>query len=416
MHIVFVTTELATKDFATGGLGTFTANMAEVFYFHGHEVEIIVATSRKTELSLGALPVHNIFVEKNEWDIFDEISKLYPSENAFSSIQNSRGFVDIKKAELVRDKINEINKTNKIDIIHFSNHGSLSLFMDGSIPYVIRISGFINICFQGANRIGGSLQFDENPLSFRDKLEILTLKKARSSCAPSKLVAGIANKSIGINTVAIDSPFVLDKTEWDYSCFEEQLADKRYVLFYGSLNVLKGIHVVAELIGELLEKHKDILFVLAGKDTECDFGDEKVFASEFVRKNAGKNKNRVVYLGKMSRNSLYPLIEHAEIVTLPSRMDNLPNTMIEAMSLGKIVVATNGASFDEVIRDGENGFLFTPDDACDCLSKIEYAMSLSDEEKKRVSNKAKETTTRFEVERIYGQWADYYTKVIASFS
>ena len=96
-----------------------------------------------------------------------------------------------------------------------------------------------------------------------------------------------------------------------------------------------------------------------------------------------------------------PLIERAEIIILTSRMDNRPSTKIVAMSLGKEVIATNGAGFDEVIRDGENGFLFSEDDANDCLSKIEYAMSLPDEEKYRISIKAKETTTRFDVENIY---------------
>ena len=62
--------------------------------------------------------------------------------------------------------------------------------------------------------------------------------------------------------------------------------------------MLLKIGTLAELVGELMKRHDDIFLVLSGKDTECDFGDMKMFALEFVRKKTGKNENRVIYLGK----------------------------------------------------------------------------------------------------------------------
>jgi glycosyltransferase involved in cell wall biosynthesis len=50
-------------------------------------------------------------------------------------------------------------------------------------------------------------------------------------------------------------------------------------------------------------------------------------------------------------------------VVLPSLIDNLPNACLEAMALGKPVVGTRGASFEEMIRDGETGFLVPAGDA-----------------------------------------------------
>lgn len=43
-------------------------------------------------------------------------------------------------------------------------------------------------------------------------------------------------------------------------------------------------------------------------------------------------------------------------------MDNLPNTMMEAMVLGKIVISSDATSGEQLITDSENGFLTKVDD------------------------------------------------------
>jgi len=76
----------------------------------------------------------------------------------------------------------------------------------------------------------------------------------------------------------------------------------------------------------------------------------------------------------MPHASLYPIIDHAEAVVLPSRIDNFPNACIEAMSRGKIVVGTRGASFDQLIEDGVSGLLCEIDDRESLLAAIERAL------------------------------------------
>ncbi len=96
MHIVFVTTELATLNHSSGGLASFTANMARIFVKEGHKVTIILSSVKEEEL------------------VFDD--------------------------EIVLE-VTYINKKEKIDFIHYCNLGGLAFFVDKRIPYCIRVSG-----------------------------------------------------------------------------------------------------------------------------------------------------------------------------------------------------------------------------------------------------------------------------------
>ena len=146
MHIVYVTNELATENNPSGGLATFTANMARIFAEKGHQVEILLVTTKpENHVFSSNVKLHNVFIEKNDWNEYDYVAHLHYPDNEEQATANRREWIKVRKMELVRDKIAEINKIEKIDIIHLCNHGSFSMLFQNEIPYVIRISGFMNI-------------------------------------------------------------------------------------------------------------------------------------------------------------------------------------------------------------------------------------------------------------------------------
>jgi len=82
------------------------------------------------------------------------------------------------------------------------------------------------------------------------------------------------------------------------------------------------------------------------------------------------------------------------------------------MSMGKLVVATNGASFEQLINDGENGFLCDRDNAEAFFEAIIKALELSMERKIEMSTQAKKTVERLSPESIYDKYLEYYQNVI----
>jgi glycosyltransferase involved in cell wall biosynthesis len=75
-------------------------------------------------------------------------------------------------------------------------------------------------------------------------------------------------------------------------------------------------------------------------------------------------------MDSLPHRQLYPIIERAKLVVLPSIADNMPNACLEAMALGKAVVGPQGAVFDEVITDEERGFLVSPGNVNALAEKI----------------------------------------------
>lgn len=54
------------------------------------------------------------------------------------------------------------------------------------------------------------------------------------------------------------------------------------------------------------------------------------------------------------------LLGALDVVVLPSKFEGMPNVVLEAMRLGKPVIATRIAGMDEVVADGQTGLLVPP--------------------------------------------------------
>ena len=66
--------------------------------------------------------------------------------------------------------------------------------------------------------------------------------------------------------------------------------------------------------------------------------------------------DRVIFLEPLERKTPCPVIERAYVCFVLSRTNNMPNTCIEVMTMGKIVIGAKRASCEQLIEDGRNGF------------------------------------------------------------
>ena len=71
----------------------------------------------------------------------------------------------------------------------------------------------------------------------------------------------------------------------------------------------------------------------------------------------GERASQVSWLGLIPKSELYGVLSRAEAAVPPSRVDNLPNTVIESLLCGVPVIGSCGASIDELVEPGINGEL-----------------------------------------------------------
>ena len=100
------------------------------------------------------------------------------------------------------------------------------------------------------------------------------------------------------------------------------------------------------------------------------------------------------------------------MVVLPSRLDNFPNTCIEAMAFGKVVIGTYKTSFEQLIEDKVSGILCEHTNPQSLMTAIDYGMMLSEKEKLQIGKIAKARIEKLKPEIVVKQLVDYYKSVI----
>lgn len=129
-----------------------------------------------------------------------------------------------------------------------------------------------------------------------------------------------------------------------------------YLLYFGRLGAEKGIDTLLNAISATKEKLK-----IVGSGEE----------EEKLKTKAESLKLKVEFLGYKSGEELRLLINGAKAIIMPSIwQENMPLSLLEAMSLGKAVIASRIGGFPEIIEDRVNGFLFDPGNFRDLASKI----------------------------------------------
>lgn len=407
MHIVIATTEFVTEKTVKGGLANYSANLAKMLKQHGHEVSVFTISSVNEELFWE----ENIKIYRVRYDEFPEKIKkikLKSIQRYVRAVWNLFG-----KSYVINKAIHIVNRSKKIDIVHFCNAGSLALFRNNKIPLVVRLSHYTPIWRYGGMPV---FEYDKciNDLNYVDKVELMSIKRTKYIFAPSYNVAKLTEAKIKRKIKVIESPFYIDTYKIDDSIYTRHLSNKRYFLFYGTLNYLKGVHVIAGILNKFFANYPGCYFVFIGNNTKMVYQEQEVDASDYIYRNVdSKYHGNILYFPAMNnKEQLYSFIKHAEACVLPSRFDNLPNTCIESMALGQIVIGTNGASFEQLIRDGYNGYLIDREDKEQLYQKIELVLGLSEEEKREMRERAAESISRLEPDKIYKQVIEFYKMAI----
>lgn len=152
-----------------------------------------------------------------------------------------------------------------------------------------------------------------------------------------------------------------------------------YIVFFGKLAPLKGTFELLRYFKEMWDGgFSHPLHMIGG--TQQIFHPERLTMGDWVRKNYPSyiEKGLLLLHGEYTPEEAREKLQQAHVVVVSSLFDNLPYTVLEAMSRGKVVLASVQGGQSEVIIHGENGFLFDHSINEDFKNKLLSVLNLSD--------------------------------------
>lgn len=399
MHIVFLVNDFPVKGLATGGAGNYVANMAQIMQKNGHKVSVITEAERNSVIHWNGIDVYYIPAVQYFKDNGRQMSVLKKvMKNAYRSICYNK-------------KVKELHKISNVDIVQSVNTYAIALFRRKEIPYVVRLSSYPSL-WGGAER--EQFNFEESLKKRRadEELQLIATKRADCIISPSKLIADITAERIGKSIEVIESPVLIENME-SLELHESNLEEQKYFLTFGANINRKSIQMLAGKIDDILDKYQDMKYVVIGRNKLIRYQGSYAMTDDIFAEKIVRNKSRFIFLGEISdRNRLFSIVKHAAMCVLPTRIDNLPNTVLEAMALGKIIISTDKTSVEQLIINGENGFLNAIDDADGLMEKIDEVMSLSDERKEEISKAAKQRVKNLTPEKVYQKMMRIYMELL----
>lgn len=127
------------------------------------------------------------------------------------------------------------------------------------------------------------------------------------------------------------------------------------LILIATIQPLKGIHILIQAVNMLLEKGCEVTLTIIGdipNDQSKDYKEELRMLAQEV------NKEKFKFKG--FQKNVYPYINKADVLVLPSFAESFGMVLLEGMYLSKPLIGSNVGGIPEIIKDGENGFLFEP--------------------------------------------------------
>ena len=131
------------------------------------------------------------------------------------------------------------------------------------------------------------------------------------------------------------------------------------IIFFGRLNVLKGLVNATRAKVLILREHPDWHFTVIGDDGPGAYGNKSM--RQWMQQRLKLFSNRVSFFNGVNYDDLPAAITDSSIVVLPSLFESFSYTCIEAMAAGKAVVGSNNAGMVDIIQNEKNGLLVNPE-------------------------------------------------------
>ncbi|MCZ8229356.1 glycosyltransferase family 4 protein [Flavobacterium sp.] len=381
MHIAFLTPEYPHPNTGhSGGIGTSIKNLAIGLLAQKCKVRVLVYGQREDAIF------------EDEGICIQQIKNI--------KCKGLSWWLTRKKIQTIT---NQLYEAREIDVIEAPDWTGITSFITPKkCPIVIRLHGSDTyFC-----------HLDKRPVKWINKFhEKRGLQNADGLLSVSQYTADITNAVFGL-----DKKFTIIPNPIDTLLFRsnaENSNEEKSILYFGSLIRKKGLLELPLIFNKVVEKNPKAKLVLVGKDVP-DIATGNYSTWDMMQALFSEQaKDQVSYLGSIPYAEIKAKIAEATLCVFPSFAEAFPVSWLEAMAMGKPIVASNIGWATEMIDDGKSGYLVDPRDhnlfagkIIDLLKDEQLRLDMSKEARNRVES-------IFDIQKIALQNVKYYRGIIA---
>jgi glycosyltransferase involved in cell wall biosynthesis len=338
--MVYVSVEYAPQY--GGGIGTYVRAMAETLARHGHDITV--------------LTVGDDTIPARDYENGVHIVRLPLTVSGTGPVGTLRTWQN--RADSVAEALVRIARGGRIDVIEFCDYrGEGASYLAASDPgrrpvCVVRLHTPLSVL--GKYNTGHVRQ------PVLEEFEHETLRAADHLVSPSRALADeIRDRVEGVPEIHI-SPHPVDPMFLELASTEGAARDE--ALYVGRFEERKGVETLGRAAEAFLSACPDARLVMIGGDTEKGPGQPSVrsLVEDAIPR---RLRGRLELIDRIPREELIEHYRAARFCVFPSHFENFPNTCLEAMGLGRVVIGTDNSGMAEIIQDGVNGVITSAADA-----------------------------------------------------
>lgn len=378
MRIAYITYELP-PDIPKGGIGTYMVQAAAAMITAGNEVHIFAGSHhRNISEEIEGIQIHRISCTAPE-DFTECVLHKFISVNDLNPFDLIECPEIHGNGSLIKAKFPQIPLVVKL---HAPNHLVESLKKTYT-PFFDKLR-FTLGAWRGGNFSKGWGSYNkekDNDYIFSKLADVIT--------APSFAMKewAIKNWKIPPEKIAIVTNPFLAPLEL-LNMHVTQNTDFKTILFFGRLNVLKGLVNFTKAIKIFLRENTDWKAIVIGDDANGPYKQRSM--REWMKIYLGPSQSQVTFFEGMSQDKLYKKIQDCEIVVLPSLFETFSYACAEAMAAGKAIVGSNNGGMQDLLGNSECGITVNPYNANEiekAIKKLAFDNALRYELSLKAKNK-----------------------------
>lgn len=172
-----------------------------------------------------------------------------------------------------------------------------------------------------------------------------------------------------------------------------------------NLEPIYGIDTAINALTRILARYPEATLTIAGS------GEERSNL-ESLTQSLGLEKH-VKFLGSLNREEIVELYSQADVLLNPSRVDNMPNSLLESLACGVPIVSTDVGGIPYMVQHEKTALLVRSDDAhtlaCETIRILENS-----ELRERLINNGLEEIQHYGWDSIAELWKSAYQNAISA--